>query len=292
MKIHSNAKLTPHSRHELSIKYQTCASISRLAEIYGVSRPTIYKWVKRQMNYQPLVDSSSRPNKIHTKFDYKIVEKATILRQLGMRLDELSAHFNIASSTLSRWINNNLVKKPPSKFVGLYPGHIIHTDAFTLQSFIAPGKNHLNKGGKKENFMLAIDSYTRLAYCVKVKDQTKQAACKFLLEAKTFYEKHDITIERLHSDNGSCYRSKMFNKLLQRQHIKHSYNKPYRPQTNGKAERLVRTIKTEWAYSQIYDNSQTRNDQLASYMKYYNQHRQHKTLKMTPTQMCKQPIEN
>lgn len=292
MKIHSNARLSPFSRLEIANSYANGISVTQLARSYGVSRPTIYKWVKRHRGNQPLVDYPSRPHKIHTIFDYKITEKATILRQLGMSLDFLSSHFGVASSTLSRWINQNLVKRPPTKFIGLYPGHIVHTDAFTLQSFNKPGKDPANKGCAKENFMLAIDSYSRLAYCVKVKNQAKQSASKFLLEAKTFFENQNITIERLHSDNGSCYRSRMFNKLLKRKNIEHSYNKPYRPQTNGKAERLVRTLKTEWAYSQTYNNSEQRNNQLSSYMKYYNNHRTHTILKTTPNKMCKQPIEH
>ena len=121
----------------------------------------------------------------------------------------------------------------------------------------------------------AVDDHSRLAYSEVLDDETAQTAAAFWLRAEAFFRSHDITVAEVLTDNGACYRSRRFRRLIRRLGMRHLRTKPYTPRTNGKAERLVQTSLREWAYARAYDSSEQRASALNGWLHHYNQHRPH-----------------
>ena len=129
---------------------------------------------------------------------------------------------------------------------------------------------------------VCIDDYTRLAFVEVLSDERKETATGFLKRAATWFRRRGVRIERVLTDNGSCYRSHLFRDSCAALGAKHSCTRPYRPQTNGKAERFIQTLLREWAYARRYRSSSRRNRVLAPWLNYYNRERPHGSLGHKP----------
>jgi transposase InsO family protein len=178
------------------------------------------------------------------------------------------------------------------------PGELVHLDTKMLGR-IGPGGGHRILGIKVNRHRgigwnrvhLAIDDHSRLAYAEELADESPATTAAFLERAWRFYAAHGITIERILTDNGGCYRSRDFAAACDQLGIGHRWTRPYRPQTNGKAERLVRTLLAEWAYAEPFTEPGARVASLARYLDFYNRRRPHWSLAGQPP-ISRVPVNN
>jgi len=175
--------------------------------------------------------------------------------------------------------------KPPAiRYEREHPGELLHLDIKKLGRFARPGvratgdRTHRNPGAGVESLHVAIDDHSRFAFASLHPDEKIPSALDALLQAVAFYKDHGIKIERLLTDRGSTYRSKLFASTCHQLGIQHRFTRPYRPQTNGKAERFIQTITRAWAYARSYDSSDHRATFLPHYLHDYNFHRPHSAL--------------
>jgi transposase InsO family protein len=204
---------------------------------------------------------------------------------------QISHQLGVSPATVSRILRrrglNKLSSLEPAEPVRRYererPGELIHIDIKKLGKFNAIG--HRITGDRQgqsngrgvgwEYVHVCIDDHSRLAFAQIMPNEKKRSAITFLKAAITYYEKLGIKVERVMTDNGSCYRSFAFRRACKRLGLRHLRTKPYTPKTNGKAERFIQTSLREWAYAQAYENSRQRKDQLPTWLHRYNWHRPH-----------------
>ena len=230
------------------------------------------------------------------------------LRQLRMTAAEIAETLAMPLSTVSVVLRRNGVGKlgriglePAIGYERSRPGELVHIDVKKLGRIKGgAGKRwrngnyqHYNgqrtdAGGKRHNTVgweyvhVAVDDYSRLAYAEVLLDEKASTAARFLRRATAYYQRHGITVERVLTDNGSCYRGAVHAVACRRLGIRHLRSRPYRPQTNGKAERFIRTLINGWAYGAIYRSSQERTRALDGWLFHYNHHRRHSALGHQP----------
>jgi hypothetical protein len=172
-------------------------------------------------------------------------------------------------------------KQPVVRYERKRPGELLHLDTKKLARIVRPGhrihgdRSRKATGAGWENAHVAVDDHSRLAYVEVLHNEGKITCTDFLVGAVQFYREHGVVIERVMTDNGPGYRSRLFNRTCRRLNIRHIYTKPYTPQTNGKAERFIRTLKERWAYRCSYQNSARRTRALKPFLNSYNHHRPH-----------------
>jgi transposase InsO family protein len=297
--MHRNAPLTPEGRRRLCAMIEGGWPVVTAAESMRVSRQTAHKWWKRYLEtgILGLEDRSSRPRRSPTKTPAKVERKVVALRrrhQLGPA--RLAPRAGIPASTLHRVLQRHGVSRLSDldrhrgrvirRIETTRPGELIHLD-IKKQARIPKGGGWRVNGVEHKNtaksrprigyahIHSAIDAYSRLAYSEIHKDETSATNIGFWRRAKAFFESYGITIERVLTDNGSCYRSKDFAAELLKNAIKHTFTKPYKPQTNGKIERFNRTLLNEWAYARPYRSEAARTRALDTWLHLYNHHRHH-----------------
>jgi len=186
---------------------------------------------------------------------------------------------------------NRIDRLSPPKAVVRYerkrPGDLIHLDIKKLRRFNRPGHRVMGRGNvkrakesKHDCIHVAIDDHSRVAYVEVLPDEKGQTCADFLARATVFFAKKGVTVRRTMTDNGVGYVSKIFADAIKALGQKHLRTKPYTPQTNGKAERFIKTLQIEWAYIRTYQSSNQRNKCLPSWLRYYNHERQHAGIKM------------
>jgi transposase InsO family protein len=199
-------------------------------------------------------------------------------------------------STVARWLAklglSSLRALDPPRMVVRYehaaPGDLLHLDTKKLGRIERP--SHRVTGNRRDSVEgagwefahVAIDDHSRAAFVQMHTDERKGSASDFLRAAVAHYGAHGVRIKRLLTDNGSAYRSKLFNKTCQALGIRHLYTRPYTPQTNGKAERFIQTCLREWAYGRTWSNSAQRTAWLPAFLDYYNHRRAHSALAFRP----------
>jgi transposase InsO family protein len=298
---HANAPLTPQGRLKLvELVIRDGWAHARVAERLQVSRPTVSKWVARfrAEGQTGLIDHSSRPhsspNRSSKRLERRIVALRFVRRWGPHRIGyHLHIPWSTVSKVLSRYrmpllghVDQNtglpVRKQKPVRYERENPGDLIHVDVKKLgripdgggQRTLGRQVGKKNQSGMGYSFLhSAIDDHSRLVYSEILTNEKKETAAEFWEHANAFYTAHGVTVTRVMTDNGSCYRSKYFNKKLAG--IKHKYTRPYRPQTNGKIERFHRTLATEWAYARHYNSDQERVDVYQEWIHQYNHHRPH-----------------
>jgi transposase InsO family protein len=283
------------------------------AESMRISRQTAHKWWGRYLEAGEagLEDRSSRPRRSPTKTPAKIERRLVELRrrhQLGPA--RLAPRAGVPASTLHRVLQRHGVSRLSDldrnsgrvvrRIETTHPGELVHID-IKKQAKIPKGggwrvngrakKNYNGKAGRPRlgyaHVHSAIDAYSRLAYSEVHQNETSVTNIGFWRRAKTFFESYGITIERVLTDNGSCYRSKDFAAELLADAIKHTFTRHYRPQTNGKVERFNRTLLNEWAYARPYRSEAARTRALDSWLHLYNHHRHHTAIGGPPVNRVK-----
>ena len=297
--MHRNAPLTPQGRLRLCQMIEEGWTIASSAESMRISRQTAHKWWGRYLEsgVAGLEDRSSRPRRCPTKTPPKVERRLVELRrrhQLGPA--RLAPRAGVPASTLHRVLQRHGVSRLSDldrhsgrvirRIETTHPGELVHID-IKKQARIPKGGGWRVKGIEHKNTTRsrprigyahvhsAIDAYSRLAYSEVHKDETSVTNIGFWRRAKAFFESYGITIERVLTDNGSCYRSKDFATELLNDVIKHTFTKPYKPQTNGKVERFNRTLLNEWAYARPYRSESARTRALDTWLHLYNHHRHH-----------------
>lgn len=292
MNVHKNARLTPLGRERIVQQIESGQTPKAVAEAAGVCPRTVRKWVNRchREGVTGLQDRSSRPHRLHRPTPQAIVEQVEALRRQRCTGKQIAAELRISPATVSRILKrlglNRLSSLEPVAPIRRYerdrPGELIHIDIKKLGRFARAGHRATgerqgcrNVGAGWEFVHVAIDDHSRIAFAKIMPNEKKRSATVFLKAALAYYASLGITIERVMTDNGSCYKSFAFRRTCKRLGLRHIRTKPYTPKTNGKAERFIQTSLREWAYAQAYQDSRQRSAQLPYWLHRYNWHRPH-----------------
>ena len=310
MKLHANAKLTPAARLLLCRRVEEGdRSLTEAAEAAGVSERTARKWLGRYRAEGPggLTDRSSRPLRQPRRTSVERERAVLALRATRMTAAEIACCVAVAERTVSRILTRNglgrLRALDPAAAATRYetprPGMLIHIDVKKLGRIARAGhrvthtRAGQHRGAGWEMVHVAVDGATRLAYTEVLPDERKETACGFLRRAVAWFDTNGIRVERILTDNGSAYRSHLHRATCTELAIRHSRTRPYRPQTNGKAERFIKTLTERWAYGAIYATSHERTQALTPWMRFYNHHRPHHSLnRQTPAHRLASLQEN
>ena len=296
MNIHNNARLTPRGREILVRRIvDDGLRVREAAQASGVSVRTGSKWLARfrEQGWSGLYDRSSKPRHCPHQTPDELRNRVIELRRQRRTYRQISLELGVSQSTVGRVLCraglNRLSSlepaQPANRYVYDEAGGLLHLDTKKLGRFVRPGhrvtgnRRQDSPGAGWEYVHVAIDDASRVALTTIHPNENGRSACQALLSAVRYYAGFGITIRRVLTDNGSCYKSGRFARLCRRLNIKHLRTKPYCPQTNGKAERFVQTLLREWAYAQSYDSSAHRAAHMPVWLHHYNWHRQHAGIK-------------
>ena len=292
MNTHKHARLTFARRLEM-VKDLTEGGLSTTdaALKHGVTPPTARKWLGRYLvgGDAALCDASSRPARSPRSIEPGKALLIVELRKRRMIQSRIARTAGVSESTVSRVLARAGLSKlsdlepvePAVRYEHDTPGDLLHIDTKKLGRIVRPGQRVTGKrkdavrGAGWEMLFVAIDDHSRLAFTAMHADEKKDQAVAFLMNAVAYYAKLGITVRRLLTDNGSAFRSREFAAACQALDITHKFTRPYRPQTNGKAERFIQSALREWAYGWTFQNSAHRIKALASWQHHYNCHRPH-----------------
>jgi transposase InsO family protein len=311
MKLHRNAALSWNGRHQLAVRVvEQGSTLTAAAEAFGVSVRCARKWVGRYKAADDagLVDRSSAPRRVANRTPPERVAVILGLRQLRMTAAEIAETLAMPLSTVSVVLRRNGVGRlgrigleQPVRYERSRPGELVHIDVKKLGR-IKGGAGKRWRDGKHQHanptytdaagnirrtvgweyVHVAVDDYSRLAYAEVLLDEKASTAAGFLHRASAYYRRHGIEVEQILTDNGSCYRGVLHAVACRHLGIKHLRTRPYRPQTNGKAERFIRTLINGWAYGAIYRSSHERTRALDGWLWHYNHRRRHSALGHQP----------
>ena len=287
--------------------------VSRAARAAGISRQTGSKWWKRYRR-EGAVGLVDRRSAVHCQaraHPVELVERLCRLRrEQRVGPHRLAWQTGLSRSTVYAVLRryglarlDRLEPRPPIvRYERAVPGELLHLDTKQLGR-IRPGgglpKPQRTAGyaaGRKraigwDRIHVAVDDHSRLAYVEELADESPATTAAFLERAVTFYADHGISVQRVLSDNGGCYRSRLFAATAERLGIGLRKTRPYRPQTNGKAERFIRTLLSEWAYAGTFHDTASRIASLPAFVDFYNRSRPHWSLNGQPP-MSRAPVNN
>jgi transposase InsO family protein len=298
MNIHKNARLTPHSRAELVRRVLVAGQAPMaVATAMGVTGKTVGKWVARFAAEGPagLVDRSSRPHCLYRPTPEVTAARIEALRRQRCTGKQIARETGVSPATVSRVLQRLGLSRikdlepatPIIRYERKTPGEMIHIDIKKLGRFDRVGHRitgdrtgQSNSRGIGWEFVhVCIDDASRIAFSQIMPDEKKESAVAFLKAALAYYQSLGVTVARVMTDNGSCYRSFDFRDACRDLGLKHIRTKPYTPKTNGKAERFIQTALREWAYAQAYPTSDRRAEELPFWLHQYNWHRPHGGIK-------------
>jgi len=299
MNLHGNAALSGGGRRELARRVVDQGwTVRSAAEAAGVSVRCARKWVGRYRDGDRLLlDRSSAPRRVANRTCSEQVAVIIKLRGLRMTAAEIAETLAMPLSTVSAILTRSglgrlgrLGLEQPMRYERSRPGELIHIDVKKLGRIDRPGhrvtgdRSDRRDQGKKgwEYVHVAVDDYSRLAYAEVLTDERATTAAGFLGRALAFYRRHGVVVERVLTDNGSCYRGVVHALACRQLGIRHLRTRPYRPQTNEKAERFIRTMLNGWAYAAIYGTSRERTAALDGWLWHYNHRRRHSALGHQP----------
>jgi transposase InsO family protein len=310
MRIHANAKTCPNSRALIARRVlEQGWSLAAAAEAAGVSERTAAKWVRRFRleGGSGLLDRSSAPHRRPRRTPAERIEAIGALRRLRLTGAEISELLGMALSTVSRWLKRiGLGKRsrlsppePANRYERSRPGELVHVDVKKLGRFLRPGHRALGRGpGRRSTQTTAqgrgrgvvgwdflhvcVDDASRLAYVEVLPDERGTTAAGFLRRALAWLSERGVRVERVMTDNGSCYRSRDHAEACRELGLRQLRTRPYRPRTNGKAERFIQTLQNDWAYGRVYASSAERAAHLGAWLDHYNYRRPHGSLAHRP----------
>jgi transposase InsO family protein len=301
MNIHKNAGLTPRGREILIARLERGEHPNDVAAAMGVSVSTVYKWRRRYRTegLAGLRDRSSRPHASPDKTPDDVAAKVVALRKERRIYHRIAAETGLSKTTVGRILTRHGLNRwrdlepaePVRRYERKNPGEIIHIDIKKLGRFNQVGHritgertNQSSRRGKRggktwgagwEYVHVCIDDHSRLGFADIMADEKKESAVAFLKAAIDWYASLGITVERVMTDNGPCYKSFAWRDICKQLGIKHIRTRPYTPKTNGKAERFIQSSLREWAYARAYENSTQRARELPHWLHHYNWHRPH-----------------
>jgi transposase InsO family protein len=306
---HRNAKLSFYSRHLIIERLERGWRQAEVAEAAGVSRCTVAKWAKRyrEEGIAGLRDRSSKARRCRHALGEDIIEAIIRLRrELGAGPHAIAFRLGLAASTvygvlrragLSVLARLDRTTRAIQRYERERPGELVHLDIKRLGKIpdgggkrfdpgwreTGAGKNRRAAGRRGHDFLhVAIDDHSRYAYVEALPDDKGVTAAAFLMRSVLAFAAVGVSVERVLTDNGGCYRSQLFAKAALELGVGRRYTRPRRPQTNGKAERFIRTLQAEWAYQRPYSTNQERLDALPRFVTRYNQARPHTAIGNRP----------
>lgn len=299
MKLHGNARTCLHSRLLMVRRLEEEGwTLARAAEAAGVSVRTVSKWraCYRAEGEAGLLDRSSAPRSIPHRTGEERVQAIAALRRLRMTGPEIAECLAMPGSTVSAILTRiGLGRRsrleplePPNRYEKQRPGELLHIDVKKLGRIGRPGhrvngdRRTRSRGIGWEYVHVCVDDATRLAYVEVLADEKAVTAVGFLRRALAHFAAFGVQVEAVMTDNGSAYRSIVHALACKTLGLTHRRTRPYRPRTNGKAERFIRTLLGGWAYGAIYRHSEERTRALAGWLDYYNHRRPHGSLSHQP----------
>ena len=292
MDSHKNARLTYVRRIEMVQDItRRGLSVPRAAAAHGVSAPTARKWLGRYLAHGEagMSDASSRPNRSPGAITPSKALAIVDLRHKRLTQARIAAALGVSKSTVSRVLARAglslLSSLDPTEPVLRYeheaPGDMLHIDTKKLGRIERP--SHRVTGNRRDSvngagwemLFVAIDDHARIAFTAMHPDERTPAAVQFLHDAVAYYARLGVTVRRLLTDNGAAFRSRDFARACKDLGVRHRFTRPYRPQTNGKAERFIQSALREWAYGFTYQHSTERASALDHWSHHYNWHRPH-----------------
>lgn len=310
MELHKNARTCPASRLLLVQRILGGMPVTGAASAAGVSRRTAFKWKcrYREAGEAALVDRSSRPRRMPRQAHPERVEEVLRLRRRRYTGPQIAARVGLSTATVARILARSGLsrlkslepKEPIVRYQRQRPGELIHVDIKKLGRIGRVGhrihgdRTTRVRGIGWEFVHVAIDDATRMAYAEVLPNERSPSSTGFLRRSVAWFQNRGVRVQSVMSDNGSCYVSHRFKATCQKLQLRHLRTRPYRPRTNGKAERFIQTLLREWAYKRPYPTSIQRTDRLPRYLNHYNLRRPHAALnKRTPAQrLSEQPVEN
>jgi transposase InsO family protein len=307
MKLHANAALSLNKRRTLARRIvEEGWSLVSAAAVAETSERTARKWADRfrEEGEAGLRDRSSAPDTVHNRTPDDRVRVIAALRRLRFTGPEIAEVLEMATSTVSAVLKRiglgKLSRLSPPEPVRRYersrPGELVHIDVKKLGRIGPNGAGHRVTGRRLSNrgrtdkagrvrrqvgweyVHVCVDDATRLAYVEVLADEKGKSAVAFLRRAVAFYRAHGVVVERVMTDDGGAYRSTIHAIACRGLRLKHIRTRPYRPQTNGKAERFIRTMLAEWAYAAVYGSARERAAALPGWLDRYNTTRRHGAL--------------
>ena len=310
MKLHANAALSWSGRRLLAERVLVDAwTLTVAAEAAGVSVRCARKWVGRFRSdgEQGLLDRSSAPRRVANRTASDPVAVILLLRQLRIYGREIAETLAMPLSTVSAVLTRSglgrlgrIGLEPAVRYERSRPGELVHIDVKKLGRIqggagkrIRGGGNHYqptftDRDGHRRATVgwqyvhIAVDDHSRLAYAEVLPDENPTTAIGFLKRALAFFARYGIRVERILTDNGSAYRATIHALACRTLGIRHLHTRPRRPETNGKAERFIRTLLNSWAYGAVYRSSSERTAALDGWLWHYNHRRRHSALGHQP----------
>jgi transposase InsO family protein len=311
MKLHRNAALSWNGRRVLAVRVvEQGWTLAAAAAAAGVSVRCGRKWVERYRleGERGLADRSSAPRRVANRTPADRVAAVLALRRLRMTAAEIAVVLAMPLSTVSAILRRRgmgrlgrIGLEQPRRYERSKPGELLHIDVKKLgrieggagKRAFADRRRHSyatytdgdgHRRGRRgwEYVHIAVDDYSRLAYAEVLVDEKTHTVIAFLQRALRFFARYGIQVERILTDNGSAYRSTIHALACRQLGIHHLRTRPYRPQTNGKAERFIRTLLAGWAYGAVYGSSRERTAALDGWLWHYNHQRPHSALGHQP----------
>jgi transposase InsO family protein len=304
MNIHQNARLTRHGREWIVRLAASGQTPKAIATAVGVCPRTVRKWLKRyrEEGLAGLMDRSSRPHRLYRPLPSPTIERIAELRRRRWTGKQIAAELGVSPASVSRVLQRLGLNKlralepvePIRRYQREHPGELIHIDIKKLGRIDGIGhritgdrrgqSNRRSRGqGLGWEFVhVCIDDASRIAFAQVMPDEKKESAVAFLKAALAYYQSLGVTVARVMTDNGGCYKAFDFRDACRDLGLKHIRTRPYTPKTNGKAERFIQSALREWAYAQAYTHSDRRTDELPRWLHRYNWHRPHGSLDAKP----------
>ena len=300
MNVHSLARTTPVSRAVLVDRVlRDGRTVAQTAAAFGVSTRTVHKWLTRYRR-EGAAGLRDRPARPHSSPSRTSVEREALilqLRRFRQTGPQIARGLRMPTATVARVLKRAGLHRlrlleppePPNRYERKHPGELLHLDVKKLARIAGHVGHRIHgdrskriKGAGWEFAHVAIDDASRLAYVEVLSDERGDTTAGFLQRALAWYRSHGIRVQRCMTDNGPNYKSHAYRRLCLRRSIRTVFTRPYRPQTNGKAERFIQTLIREWAYARPFKHSRFRIRALAPWLRYYNQRRPHGSLDGKP----------
>ena len=295
MDLHQNARSCPASRSLLVERVLKGGwKVAEAAEAAGMSERRAYHWLRqyRERAEAGLRDQSCSPRRVANKTPKRIREQIIQLRYRRLTCQEIADRVGVCRSTVARTLGKVGLqrlkaldpKEPIRRYERRYPGELLHLDTKKLGKIgrmghrVTGDKRRRARGIGWEFVHVCVDDASRLAYVEILQDEKGFTAAGFLERALAWFQQLGVKVQRVMTDNGSCYISQIFAQMCRSFSLQHIRTRPYRPQTNGKAERYIQTLLREWAYRFPYCSSSHRAARLPFYLHFYNFHRAHCSL--------------
>ena len=273
-------------------------TVRAAATSIGISVRRAYHWLARfkAEGAEGLQDRSSQPHRLARSHELGLVVEAVGRRRRGQAAIRIASALGVPRSTVGFWLRKAGIsrasdlreKEPPNRYEHEAPGDLLHLDTKKLANFHEVGhrvtgiRHKHNRGVGYQVLHVCNDDHSRACYMEVLPDEKKDTTASFLQRALLHFQAQGVQVRKLLTDNGSPYRSKEFKAMREAFGLKHSRTRPYRPRTNGKAERLIQTALREWAYGHTWQSSDERNQALSAWLHYYNHHRPHSALSGQP----------